>query len=75
MSDFNRRNILNGFFWRFAERCGAQGVSAVVSVLLARLLAPEAYGTIALITVFTGILQIFVDGGHGECADPEKGCG
>lgn len=72
MSDFNRRNILNGFFWRFAERCGAQGVSAVVSVLLARLLAPEAYGTIALITVFTGILQIFVDGGMGNALIQKK---
>lgn len=72
MSNFNRKNILNGFFWRFAERCGAQGVLSVVSVILARLLAPEAYGTIALITVFTGILQIFVDGGMGNALIQKK---
>ena len=51
------------FFWRFFERCGAQGVSFIVSIVLARLIAPEAYGTIALVTVFTTILQVFVDSG------------
>ena len=51
--------------WRFLERCGAQIITFVVSVVLARLLAPEDYGKIALITVFTTILQVFVDSGLG----------
>ncbi len=45
------------------ERCGAQVVSFVVSIVLARILEPELYGTIALITVITSILQVFVDSG------------
>lgn len=53
------------FIWRFAERCGAQLVTFIVSIVLARILAPEDYGTIALITVFTTILQVFVDSGLG----------
>ena len=56
-------NILKGFIWRFAERCGAQLVSFLVSVLLARILVPKDYGTIALVTIFTAILQVFVDSG------------
>jgi len=51
--------------WRFAERCGAKGVSLIVSIILARLLMPEAYGTISLVTVFTSILNVFVDCGMG----------
>ncbi|MGN0182435.1 MAG: lipopolysaccharide biosynthesis protein [Candidatus Ornithomonoglobus sp.] len=58
--------ILSGLAWRFAERCGAQLVGFIVSVVLARLLEPSAYGTIALITVFTTVLQVFVDSGLGN---------
>ena len=63
---------MSGLFWRFMERCGAQLVSFVVSLVLARLLAPEAYGTIALVTVFTSILQIFVDSGMGTALVQKK---
>lgn len=58
-----KRTVMTNMLWRFAERCGAQGVSFVVSLILARLLAPEVYGIVALITVFTAILNLFVDSG------------
>ena len=64
--------VLSNFLWRFAERCGAQGVSFVVSVVLARLLVPEVYGTIALVTVFTAILNVFVDSGLGSALVQKK---
>lgn len=63
---------ISNFLWRFAERCGAQLVTFVVSILLARILAPEDYGTIALITVFTTILQVFVDSGLGTALIQKK---
>lgn len=44
-------NVISNFIWRFAERCGAQLVTFIVSIVLARILAPEDYGTIALVTV------------------------
>lgn len=52
--------------WRLLERIGARGVTFIISVILARLLDPEAYGTVALITVFIAILQTFVDSGFGN---------
>lgn len=55
--------VLNNLIWRFAERCGAQLVTFIVSIFLARLLMPEDYGTVALVTVFTTIMQVFVDSG------------
>lgn len=64
--------IIKNFFWRFAERCGAQIVTFVVSIVLARILTPEDYGTIALITVFTSILQVFVDSGLGTALIQKK---
>ena len=64
--------IVKNFFWRFAERCGAQFVSLIVSIVLARLLSPDDYGIIALITVFTTILQVFVDSGLGTALIQKK---
>lgn len=65
MTKNDRNSVLLNFVWRFAERCGAQLVTFIVSIVLARILAPEDYGQIALITVFTTIMQVFVDSGLG----------
>lgn len=68
----NNNNIMSNFVWRFLERCGAQGVTLVVSVVLARLLDPHTYGMIALVTVFTSIMQVFVDSGMGNALIQKK---
>lgn len=72
MTDNSRRTVITGFLWRFAERCGAQGTAFIVSVILARLLEPEDYGMIALVTVFTSILQVFVNSGFGGALIQKK---
>lgn len=64
--------VFSNFLWRFAERSGAQVVTFIVSIVLARILAPEDYGKIALITVFTTILQVFVDSGLGTALIQKK---
>lgn len=65
-------SILSNLIWRFAERVGAQGIKFVVEIILARILLPEEYGTIALITVITAILQVFVDSGLGNALVQKK---
>ena len=67
-----RNTVISNFIWRFAERSGAQLVSFIVSIVLARILDPEDYGTIALVTVFTAILQVFVDSGLGTALIQKK---
>ena len=57
--------VIKGFFWRLLERFGAYIVSFIVSIILARMLTPEEYGTVALVAVITNILQVFVDSGMG----------
>ena len=68
----NSSGVISNFFWRFAERCGAQGVAFIVQIVLARLLVPEVYGTIALVTVFTTILNVFIDSGFGSALVQKK---
>ena len=73
MHEENLKNkTIFGLIWRFIERCGAQGVTFVVSIVLARMLDPEVYGTLALVTVFTAILQVFVDSGLGNALIQKK---
>ena len=66
------KKVFNNFIWRFMERIGAQGVTFVVSIVLARLLDPAVYGTVALVTVFTTIMQVFVDSGLGNALIQKK---
>jgi O-antigen/teichoic acid export membrane protein len=68
----NKNRIVNNFIWRFLERCGAQCVTFIVSIVLARLLDPKVYGTVALVTVFTTIMQVFVDSGMGNALIQKK---
>lgn len=67
-----KKEFIINFIWRFLERISAQGISFIVSIVLARLLLPEDYGTVALITVFLAILQVFVDSGLGNALIQKK---
>lgn len=67
-----QKTVVVNIIWRFAERCGAQLVAAIVSIVLARILDPSVYGTVALISVFTTILQVFVDSGLGNALIQKK---
>ncbi len=68
----NSKGVLSNFTWRFAERVGAQGVKLIVELVLARILLPDDYGVIALVTVFITILNVFVDSGLGNALIQKK---
>jgi len=72
MAQNSKENITKNLFWRIMERFGAQGVTFVVSIVLARLLDPNVYGMIAIVTVFTSIMQVFVDSGLGNALIQKK---
>ncbi len=65
--------VLSSFIWRFFEKCGQQIVSFIVSVILARLLDTSDYGTLALVAVFTSILNVFINSGMGMALIQKKG--
>ena len=61
-----KENVLSSFVWKFGERIAAQLVSTIVSIVLARLLMPEDYGTVAIVTVIISLCNAFVVGGFGN---------
>lgn len=52
-----------GVIWQTLSLLCNSGFTFIVSIILARKLIPSDYGIIAMITVFTSVLQIFTDGG------------
>lgn len=68
----DKRSVFSGLFWKFSERILAQGVSFVVSIVLARLLMPEDYGTVAMVNVFITIADVFVVSGFSTALIQKK---
>lgn len=68
----DKRSVFSGLFWKFSERIFAQGVSFVVSIVLARLLMPENYGTVAMVNVFITIADVFVVSGFSTALIQKK---
>ena len=58
--------------WAFGEQFAAQAVSFILSVILARLLMPDEYGTITMVLVFINIANVFVTNGFGEALVQRK---
>lgn len=67
-----KNEIFINLIWRFAERCGAQSVSFLVWVILARILSPEDFGTVTIVNAVILILNVFVDSGLGNALIQKK---
>ncbi len=70
--DESNNSIISGLFWRFGERIGAQTVTFVVSLVIARILEPSAYGVISILLVFITFADVFVTGGFGNALIQKK---
>ncbi len=67
-----KQKTISGVFWRFGERITAQLITFIVSIVLARLIAPKEYGIIALTTIFINIANVFVTNGLGTSLVQKK---
>ncbi|MGL5919786.1 MAG: lipopolysaccharide biosynthesis protein [Bacteroidales bacterium] len=56
----------NAILWNAVERFSVQGVQFLLGIIIARILTPQDYGLIAMLTIFTSIAQIFVDSGFAN---------
>ena len=61
--EINKTTIAKSFFWKLLERFSVQFVSLGITLVLARILGPDDYGIIALITVFISLSNVIIDGG------------
>lgn len=60
---FSKSKVISAFVWKLLERSGTQGTQLIVQIILARLLLPEDFGTIAIVLVFINFARVFVESG------------
>lgn len=61
-----KNKAVTGVGWSATDAFLSQGVTFIVGIVLARLLTPEEYGLIGIITIFTTVLGGFVDSGFSN---------
>ena len=59
----DKKKVISSLIYKFIERLSVKGLGLVISIVLARMLAPEEFGQIAIMTVFINLSQVIVEGG------------
>lgn len=62
----DKNKIIRNIIWKLAERTAALIVSFSVTAVLARILEPEDFGIVEMITIFVTFSTIFVTSGLGN---------
>lgn len=63
MSDSLKEKTVKGVGWSAIDNVAQMGVTFLVSIVLARLLSPDDYGLLGLITIVTAVCTTLVNGG------------
>ena len=66
MSETLKHKTLRGTVWSSIERFSVQVVSFIVMIIMARILTPDDYGLVAMLTIFIAISQSLVDSGFSN---------
>lgn len=66
MSQSLKQKTVKGVGWSFADSIANQGITFLVSLILARLITPEEYGLIGIITIFIAVFNSIVDSGFSN---------
>lgn len=68
----NKNELVDNLIWKFLERITAQLVTLIVSIILARILDPSHYGSIAIVNIFITFANVFVSDGLGSALIQKK---
>lgn len=61
-----RGKTVKGVGWSFIDSFAGQGITFLVGLVLARLLTPEEYGLIGIVTIFIAVFNSIVDSGFSN---------
>lgn len=67
-----KQKVSRGMAWALMEKACSIAVSFGVTLVLARLLTPEDYGTIALLAIFIAVARTIADCGFGQALVQKK---
>ena len=63
---------IKGVGWSAVDQVSNQGITFLVSLVLARLLSPDEYGLIGIITIFISVFNIFIISGFNAALIRKK---
>ncbi len=66
MAESLKDKTVKGTFWSAADAFLGHGVLLLVGIVLARLLSPEEYGLIGIVTIFTTVMKGIMDSGFSS---------
>ncbi|MCQ2496152.1 MAG: lipopolysaccharide biosynthesis protein [Lachnospiraceae bacterium] len=72
MNESKVKQVTGGLIWTYAERMTAQLITIIVTIVLARIIAPDEYGIISIVNVFINIANAFVINGFGNSLIQKK---
>lgn len=58
-----QNKTVKGMFWTGLEMLGRQGAAFIIQIFLARLLLPEDFGLIGMLTIFISLSNVLIDVG------------
>ncbi|MCI1647123.1 MAG: lipopolysaccharide biosynthesis protein [Bacteroides sp.] len=60
------KQAIKGVLWNSVERFSTQGIQFVLTIVIARILSPNDYGLVAMLSIFLSIAQTLVDSGFAN---------
>lgn len=67
-----KKKFISGVVWESVGRFSSLGIQFLVTILIARILTPEEFGVIGLLTVFIALGQILLDSGFSQALIQKK---
>jgi O-antigen/teichoic acid export membrane protein len=67
-----RSKTINALIWNSIQRFGVLLLSFLCNLVLARLLSPSDFGSIAMLSLFVGLSRVFIDSGFGAAIIQKK---
>lgn len=69
-----KQKTISGFTWSFIESIIGQGITFFVGIILARLLSPQEFGLIGMLTIFIALSQLLTDSGFSHALIRKQNC-
>ena len=69
---YSKKSVIGSAFWKVLERGSSMCITLCVTILLARILPPESFGTVAMVNVFIALSDIFITNGLGTALIQKK---
>lgn len=69
-----KQQTIKGLFWSFTDNIVNLGGQFFVGIILARILSPQEFGLIGMLTIFIAISQSLIDSGFSNALIRKKEC-